>query len=70
MFRQFDTRDKKVRLVGIAVSQLNTVGGEQLSLFSDKSIKNEKLESLLLELKQKFGEAAVTRGTFLKKKDN
>ncbi len=32
-FRAFKTKGKKIRLIGIGVSQLNTIGGEQLSLF-------------------------------------
>lgn len=68
LFRKFPIQDRKVRLVGISVAQLNTVGGEQLQLFDDVPIKNQQLEKLLDELKQKFGEKTITRGIFLKKK--
>ncbi|KAA3616233.1 MAG: DNA polymerase IV [Calditrichaeota bacterium] len=69
LFRKFPMKERKVRLVGIAVSQLNTLGGEQLPLFDDSPANNEELEKLLDELKQRFGEDVVTRGVFLKKKD-
>lgn len=58
-----------MRLVGIGVSQLNTVGGEQLSLFGhQQSPQNEKLESLLSELKAKFGDAVITRAALMESK--
>ncbi|KAA3657822.1 MAG: DNA polymerase IV [Calditrichaeota bacterium] len=68
LFRKFPIAERKVRLVGIAVSQLNTLGGEQLPLFDNTVINNEELEKLLDELKQRFGEKVVMRGSFLKKK--
>ena len=68
LFRKFPIGARKVRLVGISVSHLNTLGGEQLQLFDDVPMKNQQLEKLLDELKQKFGEKTVTRGIFFKKK--
>lgn len=68
MFRQFPINERKVRLVGIAVSQLNTLGGEQLPLFENTPANNKELEKLLDELKQRFGEKVIMRGSFMKKK--
>ncbi len=68
LFRKFPIDDRKVRLVGIAVSHLNTLGGEQLPLFDETPVKNLQMEELLDGLKQRFGDKAITRGTFLKNK--
>ncbi len=66
-YRSFQRQGRKVRLVGIGVSQLNTVIGEQMSLFDtpEDNPTSERLDALLDELKQKFGEGAVTRGSLL-----
>lgn len=65
-FRHIAVPGRRVRLVGIGVSQLNTLGGEQLSLFGHTSPpRNEKLEKLLAELKSRFGEETVTRAALL-----
>lgn len=69
-FRQFPRQHRRIRLVGIGVSRLNTIGGEQLNLFGDSTPpRNEKLEKILLEVKEKFGEKAATRASFLGKGD-
>jgi hypothetical protein len=52
-------------LVGIGVSQLNTLGGEQLSLFEPEPAQQERLERLLYDMKARFGEQAVTRASLL-----
>lgn len=66
-FRKLATGDKKVRLVGIGVSQLNTVGGEQLTLFPpEKAVRTEKLDRLIDDLKSRFGQDAVKKAEFLK----
>ena len=69
-FRRFDRKGKRVRLVGIGVSQLNTLGGEQLALFGEEDApKSTKIDALLDELKQKYGEKSITRASFLGKAD-
>lgn len=68
-FRRFEREGKRVRLVGIGVSHLNTIGGEQLSLFAESQPpRNEKLERVLDELKSKFGDQAATRASLLGEK--
>jgi DNA polymerase-4 len=72
LFRQFDRRDKKVRLVGIAVSNLEmktTQCTQQLELFrrKEKTFQGKPkidTDKLLDDLKQKYG-AKVTRAVFL-----
>lgn len=65
-FRQMARQGRRVRLIGIGISQLNNIGGEQMSLFGDGRIpQNEKLENLLSDLKAKFGENTITRAALL-----
>jgi DNA polymerase-4 len=72
LFRNFDRRGKKVRLVGIAVSNLEMRTAQhtqQLELFRKReasSQKDQKIDTdkLLDELKLKYG-AKVTRAVFL-----
>lgn len=66
IFRNFDRRGKKVRLIGLGMSHLNNVGGEQLSLFQTaEQTRRDKVSSLLDAVRAKFGEEAVTRASLL-----
>jgi len=50
-----------VRLLGITVSKLGQ-GGGQLSLFAEDNERQEKITAVMDKLKDKFGEAIITRG--------
>lgn len=67
MYRKFDKKNQKVRLLGIGVSQLNSILGEQLGLFEQTQPLDKKLTNLLDDLQEKFGEDVITRATFLNK---
>ena len=60
----------KVRLLGIGVSQLNSISGEQLALFEQEASLDEKLTQLLDSLKDEYGEDAVNRAALLDKKSH
>jgi DNA polymerase-4 len=67
IFRKFDRRGKKVRLIGIGMSDLNNTGsGEQLSLFQpSEQLRRDKVSSLLDAVRAKHGEEAATRASLL-----
>lgn len=69
--RLFDAnwiQGKPVRLIGVGVSNLED-SVQQLSMFeSETDKKSRQLQSTLDELKQKFGDSAIKRGSNLKKK--
>jgi nucleotidyltransferase/DNA polymerase involved in DNA repair len=66
IFRKFDRQGKKVRLIGLGMSHLNNVGGEQLSLFqAEEQTRRDKVSNLLDTLRAKHGEAAATRASLL-----
>ena len=64
-YRQFNKKKMKVRLLGIDVSQLNSISGEQLGLFEQEAPLNRKLTRLLDSLKDKYGEDAIRRAALL-----
>ncbi len=66
LFRQFDRKGKKVRLIGIGMSHLNNVGGEQMELFTTTAqAQREKIAGVIDAVRAKFGEAAITRASLL-----
>ena len=66
LYSQFDRQGHKVRLLGIGLSHLD--GEEvQLDLFEQEPSKTRKIDSLLDEVKEKFGEQAITRASLLDK---
>lgn len=71
LFRNFDCKGKKVRLIGAGMSHLNnTGGGEQLSLFQSNTgqQRRDRVADLLETLRDKHGEEAATRASLLEKK--
>jgi DNA polymerase-4 len=66
IFRKFDRQGKKVRLIGLGMSHLNNVGGEQLSLFqTEEQEQRDKVANLLDTIRAKHGEEAATRASLL-----
>lgn len=65
LYRNFNKENRKVRLLGIGVSQLNAVAGEQLGLFDQESPLDTKLTKLLDSLNSKFGENVIKRASLL-----
>jgi nucleotidyltransferase/DNA polymerase involved in DNA repair len=66
IFRKFDRKGKKVRLIGIGMSHLNNTGGEQLSLFqTTEQLRRDKVSNLLDTVRAKHGEEAATRASLL-----
>ena len=70
LFRQFDRKGKKVRLIGIGMSHLNNVGGEQLSLFqTEEQGRRDQVSNLIDTIRAQFGEEAATRASLLEDPD-
>jgi len=67
LYKKFNKKNMKVRLLGIGVSQLNSVSGEQLSLFDQEAPLDAKMTKLLDSLQDKYGEGAVKRASLLDK---
>lgn len=68
LYREYEKNNKKVRLLGISVSQLSTEAGEQLGLFEQNSPLDYRISQLLDDLENKFGDRVVQRASFLKNK--
>jgi nucleotidyltransferase/DNA polymerase involved in DNA repair len=66
LFHKFDRKNKRVRLIGIGMSHLNNVGGEQLSLFqTEEQTRRNQVANLLDTVRVKHGEEAATRASLL-----
>ncbi|HUU82327.1 MAG TPA: DNA polymerase IV [Phycisphaerae bacterium] len=56
-------RPRPVRLIGVGVSQLGGVGGEQLTLFEEaEASRGQRLDRVVDEIQERFGDRAVYRG--------
>jgi DNA polymerase IV len=64
IFGQFPLK-QKIRLIGVAAGDLHRDGKDpqQLPLFAEAGPRKEKLSHTVDEIKQKFGEAALRRGS-------
>ena len=63
LYNSFDTRGKKVRLVGVKVSNLSEISSRD-SLFEEKiDKKREKIHSALDKIKERFGDRSIHRAT-------
>ncbi len=65
LFRKENLHGKKVRLVGVSVSGFEDDG--QASLFGDTSERTDKLEKVVADIRGRFGKAAITRATLIRK---
>jgi DNA polymerase-4 len=57
-------REKKVRLVGVAVSQLEK-GQGQLDLFANAPEAADRVDEVMDEIREKYGEKAITRASLI-----
>jgi DNA polymerase-4 len=69
LYSGFDRKGKRVRLIGIGVSNLNASDAEQLSLFDgtqsgEDRVRNSRTDELLDKMKRLYG-GKVIRATFL-----
>jgi len=68
LYRKLQKDGMKIRLLGIGVSQLSSVAGEQLGLFDQEASLDHRVTRLLDELKDKYGESSVSRAALTDKK--
>ena len=57
-----------IRLLGVKVSDINENVLRQLSLFSEENIKVEKLDYTIDNLREKYGNDIILRGSLLNTK--
>ncbi len=65
---KINLRQRKVRLLGISVSRLET-GSPQLSLFETENQRLRQVEKAVEEIRERFGTQAVVRARLLKRKN-
>lgn len=64
--------DTPIRLIGVRLERLTTIKHYQISLFEkeNQNLKNEKLETIVDDLKIKYGITAITKASLINKKIN
>ncbi|MFA6472513.1 MAG: DNA polymerase IV [Candidatus Latescibacterota bacterium] len=66
LFRKENLHGRKVRLVGVSVSEFESES--QISLFDEGKVeRKEKVEEVIAKLRDKFGKTAITRAALVKK---
>ena len=65
MFATFDRENKRVRLLGVAVSHLQHDSG-QINLFEKESENARKVDQLIDQVREKFGEKSITRASLVR----
>jgi DNA polymerase IV len=66
LFRGEDLTGRKVRLIGVGVSNFESI--PQMSLFEGTVVKKEKIEKAIDTIRERFGKGAITRATLIGKK--
>jgi len=64
MFSSFDRKGKKVRLLGVGLSHLQ-IGGGQINLFEGSDKQENKIDRVIDQVREKFGEKAITRASLI-----
>lgn len=59
-----------LRLIGVSLSNLTDKEESQISLFTEQKQDREKLAKIIDLVKEKYGEASITRARLLKPKEN
>ena len=67
LFHNFDRQHKKVRLLGIAVSNLDNQNQQQLGLFDRKDPSGQKIDKVIDLVQNKFGPDLIKKATILGK---
>ncbi len=65
LYQKFERGKKKVRLLGIAVSNLNTQGEEQLGLFDESKPQPEKIDQVIDLVQNKFGPDLIKKASLM-----
>jgi DNA polymerase IV len=65
LFSKFDTQGQKIRLLGVAVSNLNTQFGDQISIFDQPTDHKERSDEVMQLIQSKFGVEAIKKASLI-----
>jgi len=68
LFKNFDRQGKKVRLLGVAISNLCDKKGAQISIFENAETKKKDTDSLIEKIQEKFGKDSIKRASLMNHK--
>jgi len=63
LYRKFNRQQKKVRLLGVAVSNLDTSCGDQLSMFDNTTGYEKKIDRIIDIIQNKFGADKIKKAS-------
>ncbi len=67
LYRNFDRQGKKVRLLGVGISNLNIHVGDQLNLFDKQQEQKNKIDQVIDLIQDKFGADLIRKASLLDK---
>ena len=72
LFRNFERTGKRVRLIGVNMSDFGLQEGEQLQLFAadEAQPRKDKVAQLLDQVREKFGDEAAQRASLVGEKSH
>lgn len=65
LLSEFDRMGKKVRLLGVAVSNLNAQSNEQLGLFEAEKLSEQKIDKVIDLVQTKFGPDLIKKASLM-----
>jgi DNA polymerase IV len=65
LYHNFDRQRKKVRLLGVAVSNLNSDCGDQLGFFDESNKEDQKIDELIDIIQNKFGVDKIKKASLI-----
>lgn len=67
LYKKFDRKEKKVRLLGVAVSNLNSKMDDQLNLFDKINNEEKKIDKVIDMVQNKFGADLIKKASLINK---
>ncbi|OQX83186.1 hypothetical protein B6D60_10880 [candidate division KSB1 bacterium 4484_87] len=67
LYSKFDRKGKKVRLLGIGISNLNTIVGDQMNFFDQQKEEEKKIDRVIDLIQNKFGADLIKKASLLDK---
>lgn len=68
LFRNFNCQHRKVRLIGVGLSNFQTETGEQLDIFADQENSGQNIDRVIDLVENQFGKGTIQKATLLRRR--